>query len=97
MSQRIKKRRVSALRKFGSTSALAIKDPNDVRSLKVVGSYNGAGRIESRNPAIGIGRRIEEALNPQLAPRPVRTWADMTPEERAAIAAQVTPPRKPKP
>jgi hypothetical protein len=40
-------------------------------------------------PAYAIGQRISEALDPTRAPGKVRTMADMTPEELAAL----TPPR----
>jgi hypothetical protein len=37
-------------------------------------------------------QRLADALDPSKAPGPVKNWAEMSPEERARIAAEVKPP-----
>lgn len=36
-----------------------------------------------------IARRLEDALDPVKAPSKPKVWADMTPDERAAITASL--------
>jgi len=49
------------------------------------------GRISpiAKSPADAIAKAIRDALDPRLAPAPVRRMADMSPEEVAAIARRV--------
>lgn len=55
------------------------------RAKKVVAAGFGRGFY---SPATVIGRSIAEAMDPRLAPAPVRGIEDMTPEEIEAIERQ---------
>ncbi len=56
------------------------------RGGKPRGARFGVGGGVSRNMGLrGAAKAIREALDPSRAPKPVRTFAQMTKEERAAI------------
>lgn len=57
------------------------------RSVRVVAFASRGGSFY--NPAVSIGLAITQSLDPLRAPGKVRTMADMTPDEIAAL----TPPR----
>lgn len=48
--------------------------------------------IMDGDPARHISKRISDALNPDLRVHKVKTFAEMTPEERAEVIAKSTPP-----
>ena len=51
--------------------------------MATVASYNPlSGSLASRSPLLGIAKAINHALDPNRTPKPVKTLADMTPEER---------------
>ncbi len=55
----------------------------------VASNYNGMQMSGGVNcdPRIGIARAIRASLDPDTRIQPVRAFADMTPEERAAMSA----------
>ena len=66
------------------------------RCVTVASTYNGlqmSGGL-SCDPRLGIAKSIREALNPDLARRPCKTLADMSPEERAEMARLYASPKR---
>jgi hypothetical protein len=59
----------------------------DKRCVVVASTYNGMQMSGGVNcdPRLGIAKAIRAALNPDNAPRPARTFATMSPEERAEM------------
>lgn len=55
-------------------------------------SAAGRGAATDRDYRYGIAAAISDALDPVRAPSKVRTLADMSPAERAEMAARYSPP-----
>lgn len=68
------------------------KAPSCRRHVTAAG-FTGTGIETAEKRGLEIGERIRDALDPTKAPSKVRTLADMTPEERASLVAQLRPPK----
>lgn len=66
----------------------------DVGYVGRTGITQVLSRSSAASPALIIGGMLRDALNPDLAPRPVKTLADMTPEQQAEMRRLYERPAK---
>lgn len=75
----------------GPRSGGGHRQPMATVGLVGVTPRTGGGTVVN-DPARAIGQRIADALDPGKAPGKVRTFADMTDEERQALTQQYSAP-----